>query len=79
MLPWDDIRILAALAREGSVVRVAASFGIPWATVGDRIHALESRFKIPLVTWAEEEPILTPKGRWIAGLVEKLDALLRDI
>jgi DNA-binding transcriptional LysR family regulator len=46
--PWDDLRFLLALARQGTLTAAASSLGVSQPTVGRRIAALERRLGTPL-------------------------------
>ena len=46
--PWDDLRFLLALARQGTLTAAATTLGVSQPTVGRRIAALERRLGTPL-------------------------------
>lgn len=62
MFDWDDLRIFLAAARHGSLTGAAATLGIDAATVGRRVHRLETAFKATLFIRTQSGLQLTAAG-----------------
>lgn len=65
---WDDLHVLAALHREGSLASTARALGVNHATVSRRISALEESLGHKLVRRLARSTPLTDKGREIAEI-----------
>lgn len=76
-MEWDDLRLVLAIAREGTLSRAARRVGLSQPTLGRRLRALEARLDARLFDRTPEAHTLTPAGRAILGHVERmeLDAL----
>ncbi|MEM8812829.1 MAG: LysR family transcriptional regulator, partial [Pseudomonadota bacterium] len=68
---WDDLRILLALVRSGSLTRASKSLGIDQSTVGRRLYALESALGATLFVRSKTGIIPTEIGeKLIADAME---------
>jgi DNA-binding transcriptional LysR family regulator len=70
---WDDYRILLAVTRAGQAGAAAAGLGLSHATVSRRIAELEKRYGVNLVDRSSQSWLITPLGRELAGLAEKME------
>ncbi|GAB5350032.1 LysR family transcriptional regulator [Alteriqipengyuania sp. 357] len=70
---WDDLRILAALEREGSLAAAARRLGVNHATVSRRIAALEGDLGQRLIRRLARSTPLTEKGREIAAIAREME------
>ncbi|MBO9436390.1 LysR family transcriptional regulator [Ruegeria sp. R13_0] len=70
-LNWDDLRVLLALVRSGSLTRASTSLGIDQSTVGRRLSALEAALGTTLFLRSKTGIIPTEAGeRLIADAME---------
>lgn len=67
---WDDYRVFAAAAREGSFTKAALLLGIKQPTVSRRIEALEQRTGVRLFNRCNRGPELTDEGERMLKDVE---------
>lgn len=70
---WDDLRILAALARAGSLAAAARRLGVNHATVSRRITALENDLGQQLIRRLARSTPLTEYGREIARIAQEME------
>ena len=70
---WDDLRMLAALEREGSLAATARRLGVNHATVSRRIAALEDDLGHQLIRRLARSTPLTEKGREIAAIAQEME------
>jgi len=73
MFDWDDMRVFATLAREGSLAGAARTLGVNHATVSRRVAALEEELGIRLVTRLARSTPLTAEGAAIAELATAME------
>lgn len=84
MEDWNDLRLVLAVARAGSLTAAAGALGIDHSTVFRRLNALEQRLAVRVF---ERLPggvyQLTPAGERMAAAAERMEdealALARDI
>jgi DNA-binding transcriptional LysR family regulator len=80
--PWDDLRVLLALHRQGSFLAVGKSLGISTSTAARRIDALEAALGRPLVQRTRSGTSIEPDALPLVALAEQLElglsALRRD-
>ncbi|MFV0280237.1 MAG: LysR family transcriptional regulator [Rhodoblastus sp.] len=70
---WDDLHVLAALDREGSLAGAARALGVNHATVSRRIGALENALGQTLVRRLARSTPLTEKGKEIAAIARDME------
>lgn len=73
MFDWDDMRVFATLAREGSLAGAARVLGVNHATVSRRVAALEEELGVRLVTRLARSTPLTVEGAAIADLANAME------
>jgi DNA-binding transcriptional LysR family regulator len=80
--PWDDLRVLLALHRQGSFLAVGKTLGISTSTAARRIDALEAALGRPLVQRTRSGTSIEPDALPLVALAEQLElglsALRRD-
>lgn len=59
---WDDLRVLLALAREGSLTGAARRLGVSHPTVARRIRSLEKALRVRLFDRLSDRFVLTAAG-----------------
>jgi molybdate transport repressor ModE-like protein len=73
---WDDLRLFAAIAAEGSLSAAARRLKLSQPTMGRRLQALEERMGAKLLERTGGGPggnyVLTPKGTELLPLVERM-------
>jgi molybdate transport repressor ModE-like protein len=73
---WDDLRLFAAIAAEGSLSAAARRLKLSQPTMGRRLQALEARMGAKLLERVGGGPggnyVLTPKGAELLPLVERM-------
>ena len=73
---WDDLRMFAAIAAEGSLSAAARRLRLSQPTMGRRLQALEERMGAKLLERTGGGPgghyVLTPKGAELLPLVERM-------
>lgn len=73
---WDDLRLFAAIAAEGSLSAAARRLKLSQPTMGRRLQALEERMGAKLLERLGGGPggnyVLTPKGAELLPLVERM-------
>ena len=73
---WDDLRLFAAIAAEGSLSAAARRLKLSQPTMGRRLQALEERLGAKLLERTQGGPgghyVLTPKGAELLPLVERM-------
>lgn len=74
MIDWDDLRVLLAIHRTGSLAGAAASLDINPTTVGRRLSALEERAETRLFDRTPDGYTLTAAGRDILPRAERMEA-----
>lgn len=83
MIQWDDLRMLLAAHRSGSLARAGRALGVDATTVGRRIAALERQLETALVVRTRDGLRTTPAGaraaRAAASLEEAVAAMEREL
>jgi len=74
MIDWDDLRVLLAIHRTGSLAGAAANLDINPTTVGRRLSALEERAETRLFDRTPDGYVLTAAGRDILPRAERMEA-----
>jgi molybdate transport repressor ModE-like protein len=73
---WDDLRLFAAIAAEGSLSAAARRLRLSQPTMGRRLQALEERMGAKLLERTQGGPggnyVLTAKGAELLPLVERM-------
>lgn len=79
---WDDLRVLLAIRRTGSLLGAGRALGLSTSTVGRRVDALEAATGSRLVHRTQSGTELTPDAQRLVRLAEgfehDLNALRRD-
>lgn len=71
---WDDLRVLLAVAREGSFLAASHALGLVTSTVSRRIGALEARTGTRLFDRRPDGVRLTEAGEGLQLVAQKLEA-----
>lgn len=71
-LNWDDLRLFAAIAAEGSLSAAARRLSLSQPTMGRRLQALEQAVGGKLLERIGSHYVLTPRGAEMLPLVEQL-------
>jgi DNA-binding transcriptional LysR family regulator len=79
MKHWSDLRVLAAVVREGSLAAAGRRLGIHHVTVGRRLSALERELGVKLVDRLPRETVPTTDGAEIAELAGRMEELVATI
>jgi DNA-binding transcriptional LysR family regulator len=74
VLDWDDLRVLLAIHRTGSLAGAGAALDINPTTVGRRLTALEERAETRLFDRTPDGYVLTAAGRDILPRAERMEA-----
>lgn len=75
----DDMALLAAVGRLGSISAAARSRGIAISTAARRLDGLEAALKLRLVDRRADGARMTPAGQRLAVLAEPLEAQMASI
>ncbi len=76
-MDWDDLRFVAALAREGSLLKTSALLGVDHTTVGRRVAAAERDLGVQIFLRTPGGYVLTREGEeLVAPLRQVEDAVL---
>jgi DNA-binding transcriptional LysR family regulator len=73
MLDWDDLRVVLAVARGGTLSAAARALGITQPTVGRRIDGFERAVGARLFQRRPSGYVLTAAGRAVAGHAERIE------
>ncbi|MCA9556454.1 MAG: LysR family transcriptional regulator [Myxococcales bacterium] len=71
---WDDLRVLLAVAREGSLVKAAKALSTTHTTVSRRLQALEVQTGARVIDKRPDGVALTPAGAELAAAAETMEA-----
>lgn len=71
---WDDLRVLLAVAREGSLMAASHTLGLVTSTVSRRISAMEARTGARLLERSPHGVRLTDAGEAMRQVAQKLEA-----
>lgn len=72
-LAWDDLRILLAVHRSGSLLAAGKSLGLSTSTTGRRLDALEAAAGVQLVSRSQAGTRLAPVALRLVRLAEDLE------
>lgn len=78
-LLWDDLRVVLALARSGSLTRAAQELGSSHPTVFRRIHAIERTVGASLFIRSRQGYRPTEAASPFIALAERIDADIRQL
>lgn len=73
---WDDLKVLLALARSGSVAGAARAMGIDQSTISRRLGALEQALGAPLLVRGGREFSWTTEGRTMIAAAEAAEGAI---
>ena len=73
MLEWSDLRVLLAIAREGTLGAAARKLGQTQPTMGRRLRALEAAVGHTLFQRTGEGFVLTGEGTSVLGHAERME------
>lgn len=73
-LPWDDLRIVLAIGRDGTLSGAARTLGLNHSTVFRRLGALEQRLGVRLFERFRDGYAPTAAGEEIVALAKRVDA-----
>jgi len=76
-LSWDDLRVLLAVQRAGSLLAAGKSLGLSTSTTGRRLDALEAAVGVRLVSRSQSGTELEPQAARLIRLAEDLEHGLR--
>jgi DNA-binding transcriptional LysR family regulator len=79
MKDWSDLRVLAAIVRQGSLAGAGRSLGTHHVTVGRRLSVLERELGVKLVDRLPRSAVPTADGVEIAKLAEQMEDLVSKI
>lgn len=69
---WDDLRVLLAVARTGSLSQAARQLGATQPTIGRRLDRLEAHIGVPLVRRTSQGCALSERGAALVPLIERM-------
>lgn len=78
-MDWNNLNVLVAVAREGSLAGAARVLGVNHATISRRLAALEVEVGAGLVRRLARSTPLTEKGRQVADLALEMADCARQI
>ena len=76
--PWDDLRFLLALAREGTLTAAATALGVSPPTVGRRIAALERGLGTLLFERSDSRYRPSETGQVLVMHAERIEEVMRS-
>jgi DNA-binding transcriptional LysR family regulator len=76
---WNDLQLLLAVLRAGSLTRAAALSGISQPTIGRRLRALEAQLKAELFHRAPSGIEATPLARRIGEFLNPVSETMEDV
>jgi DNA-binding transcriptional LysR family regulator len=79
LLRWDDIRLLLAVASQGSYAGAANQTGVSLATVGRRLRALEHSLGATLIERRSDGHRLTPQAQALLPAASRMAAAAGDL
>lgn len=74
MPPWDDLRLVLAVARGGGLAGAARSLGVNHSTVFRRLNAVEATLSTPLFERLPSGYRPTEAGARVVGAAERMEA-----
>jgi DNA-binding transcriptional LysR family regulator len=78
MLPWDDLRVLLAAHRHGSLTRAAADLDVSVSTVSRRLAAFEEALGQPLFARTPDGLVPTPLAAVLGAHAERIEREVVD-
>lgn len=72
-ISWDDLRVLLAVHRTGSLLAAGKSLGLSTSTAGRRLDALEAAVGVRLVSRSQAGTELEPQAARLIRLAEDLE------
>ena len=78
-LQWDDIRLLLAVASQGSFAKAARQTGVSLATIGRRLRALERSLGVVLVERRTDGHRLTLQAQTLVPAAGRMAAAAQDL
>lgn len=79
MKDWTDLRILATIAREGSLAAAGRRLGIHHVTIGRRLTALEDELGVKLIDRLPRKAVPTKAGARIAELAGRIEEIVDSV
>jgi molybdate transport repressor ModE-like protein len=79
LLQWDDIRLLLAVASQGSYAKAARETGVSLATVGRRLRALEQSLGATLIERRSDGHRLTAQAQAMLPAASRMAAAAGDL
>lgn len=73
-LPWDDLRVLLAVLRDGSFTAAAKSLGIEQSTVSRRVAVMESALGVTLFERTRRAPLPTEAALGLRDAASRVEA-----
>ncbi|WP_158241492.1 LysR family transcriptional regulator [Novosphingobium sp. TH158] len=73
-MDWDDLKIILAIAREGTLTGAARVLGLTQPTMGRRLAAFEDRHGARLLQRMPGGYVLTPLGESVLAHAERIEA-----
>lgn len=70
---WDDLRLLLAVAREGSFLKAGQQLGVATSTVARRLSAFEGQLGLAVVLRGAGGAVLSDEGKRLRLLAEELE------
>lgn len=70
---WDDLRVVLAVARQGSLSAAARTLGLTQPTVGRRVAALEAKLGTKLFVASRLGQEVSPSGRELVVHAERME------
>lgn len=78
-MKWDDLAILLAVSRSGSMTEAARRLSVDQTTVSRRLRALEASMGVALVVRERHGVSLTPAGVQAARFGEQMETAVHDL
>jgi molybdate transport repressor ModE-like protein len=78
-LQWDDIRLLLAVASQGSFAKAARQTGVSLSTIGRRLRALEQSLGVALVERRSDGHRLTAQAQALVPAAGRMAAAAGDL
>lgn len=76
---WDDLRFVAAVARQGSLLRAAKELGVQHTTVGRRVEAAERALAARLFLRTTTGLVLTAEGQRLVEPLEQVEGAVNAL
>jgi molybdate transport repressor ModE-like protein len=76
---WDDIRLLLAVASQGSFAKAARQTGASLSTIGRRLRALEQALGVVLVERRSDGHRLTEQAQSLVPAAGRMSAAAADL